>query len=101
VGQEHAINGDMQQRGHIIKCDCHLPKRKVKAGSLLVPPLHKGTNQTMFNQAVAGILEPTKAGAMQSVLPPPCSHDRFGFFIMHHFYLLSVADASRIEMQSV
>jgi len=47
----------------------------------------------MVNQAVAGILKSTKAGAMQSVLPPLCSHDRGGFFIMHHFYLLSVADA--------
>jgi len=26
VEQEHAINGEMQQTNHIIKCDCHLPK---------------------------------------------------------------------------
>jgi len=58
-----------------------------------VSPLHKGTDQTMVNQVVAGILEPTKVGAMQSVLPPLCNHDRDGFFIMHHFYLLSVVDA--------
>ena len=58
-----------------------------------MPPLHKGTNQTMVNLAVVGILKPTKAGALQLVLPSLCSHDRDGFFIMHHFYLLSVVDA--------
>jgi len=93
VGHKHVANGEMHQTDHIIKCDCHLPKRKVEAGSLLVPPLHKGTNQTMVNQAVAGILKPTKASALQSIMPPLCSHDRDGFFIMHQFYLLSVVDA--------
>jgi hypothetical protein len=83
----------MQLTGHIIKCDYHLPNRKVEAGSLLVPPLHKGTNQTVVKQAVAGILKPTKAGVMQFVFPPPCSHDRFGVIIMHHIYLLSIVDA--------
>jgi len=93
VGQKHAINGKMKQTRHIIKCHCHLPKRKVETRSLLVPPLHKCTNQTMVNQAAAGILKPRKTGALHSVTPPPCSHDRGGLFIMHHVYLLSVVDA--------
>jgi len=78
---------------HIIKCDCHLPKRKVEARSLLVPPLYKCTDETVVNQAVAGILKPRQTGALQSVTPPPCNHDKGGLFIMHHFYLLSTADA--------
>jgi len=58
-----------------------------------VPPLHKSTNQTVVNQAVAGILKPRKTGVLQSVTPPPCNHDMGGIFIMHHIYLLSVVDA--------
>jgi len=46
-----------------------------------------------LNQAIAGILKPTKVGALQSVLPPLHNHDRDGFFIMHLPNLLSVADA--------
>ena len=58
-----------------------------------MPPLHKGTNQTMVNQVVAGILKLTKVGALQSVLPPLCSRDRDDFLIMHIPNFLSVADA--------
>jgi len=65
----------------------------VETQSLLVPPLHKCTYQPVVNQAVAGILKPRKTGALQSVTPPPSSHDRGGLFIMHHIYLLSVVDA--------
>jgi len=93
VGQKHAINGEMQQTGHIIKCHCHLPKWKVETRSLLMPPLHKGTNQTMVNHVVACILKPTKTSALHTVTPPTCSHYRGGFFVMHHLYLLSVVDA--------
>ena len=93
VGQKHAINEEMQQTVHIIKCHCHLPKQKVETQSLLVPPLHKGTNQTVINHVVACILKPTKTGALQTVTPPTCSHDMGGFFAMLHLYLLSVVDA--------
>jgi len=44
----------------------------------------------MVNRAVVGILKPTKAGALQSVLPPLCNHNKDGFFIMHLPNLLSV-----------
>jgi len=93
MGQKHAINGEMQQTGHIIKCHCHLPKQKVETRSLLMPPLHKSTYQTVVNQVVAGILKPAKTGALQSVYPPPCIHDRGGIVIMHRLYLLSFIDA--------
>jgi len=60
VGQKHAINGEMQQTGHIIKCHCHLPKQKLEARSLLVPPLRKCRNQVMVKLVVADILKPRK-----------------------------------------
>jgi len=45
------------------------------------------------NHVVAGILKPRKTSALLSVTPPPYNHDRSGIFIMHHIYLLFVADA--------
>ena len=77
---------------------CHLPKRKVETQSLFVPPLHKSTYQTVVNQAVVGILKPTKTGALHFGFPPPCSHDGGGIVIMHRLYLLSVVDAFYIAM---
>jgi len=56
-------------------------------------PLHISTYQTVVNQAVAGILKPTKTGALYFGFPPPCIHDRDGIVIMHRLYLLSVVDA--------
>jgi len=82
IGQKRAISVKMQQTRHIIKCHCYLPKRKVETRSLLVLPLHKCTNKTVVNQAIAGILKPIKTRALNSVTPPPCSHDRDDVFIV-------------------
>jgi len=70
VGQQYAINGEMQQTRHIIKCHCHLPKRKMEARCLQVPPLHKCRTQHVTNLVVAGILQLLKTGVSQSITPP-------------------------------
>jgi hypothetical protein len=57
-----------------------------------MPPFHKSTYQIVVNEAVAGILKPTKTGALQSVYPPPGILDTGGIVIMHRLYLLSDVD---------
>ena len=90
VGHEHALNGEMQQTGHVIKCHYLLPRWKMEARCLLVTSLNKGRTQPVVNLTVVGILQPLKTGGSQVILKPLCCHPSHVFFIMYRHNLLPV-----------